>query len=287
MHLVFNRATKKTEEEKIYGAGSLDFAYNTRLGNLLSFLLLKRKFVSKLVALRYKSKGSRKMIPGFVEQYGIDLKGAKAEDFTDFNDFFTRKQEREICDDRERLIAPADSRLMVHKIEKGTVLSVKGHNYTLAQLLQDEALAEKFDGGLCMVFRLCPTDYHRYCFPDNGEAGKTKIITGAYNSVNTFFVRDDVHATNYRELTMLKTENFGDIAYMEVGAMIIGKVTSTFDCPGHFTAGQEKGYFEYGASTVIMVTMPGAVQTDEDIMKCSEEGIETLVKYGEGIGTKL
>lgn len=286
MHLVFNRATKRTEEEKIYGAGSLNFVYNTKLGNLLSFLLLKRKFISKLVSLRYRSKASCKMIPGFVKQYGIDLKGAKPEDFTSFNDFFTRKQERETEKNPERFLSPADSRLLVHKIEKDTVLSVKGQSYSLPQLLQDEKLAAEFEGGLCMVFRLCPTDYHRYCFPADGDAGKTKIIKGAYDSVNTFFVPESVHATNYREMTLLRTEKFGDVIFMEVGAMLIGKVTPTFECPGHFTAGQEKGVFEYGASTVVLVTKPGAVQTDEDIMKCSEKGLETLVKYGEGIGTK-
>ena len=286
MHPVYNRAVKETEDERIYGESSLNFAYNTKLGNALSFLLLKRKFVSRLVAKKYRSKNSAKMIPEFVEKYGIDLGEQSANDFSSFNDFFTRKQNRDIDEAPGRLIAPADSRLLVKKIDGDTVISVKGYNYTAAQLLQHEELARKFENGTCLVFRLCPTDYHRYCFPDNGTAEETKVIDGKYDSVNTFFVKDAVHTTNYRELTMLHTEHFGDIAYMEVGAMIIGKITPTFKTPGNFEKGEEKGYFEYGASTVIMLLEKDAAEIDEDILNQSEQGIETLVKYGEGIGRK-
>ena len=69
--------------------------------------------------------------------------------------------------------------------------------------------------------------------------------------------------------------------------MLIGKIVQTAECPGHFTKGQEKGYFEYGASTIVMIIEEGRVCIDRDILEQSARGIECVVKYGEAIGRKL
>ena len=48
--------------------------------------------------------------------------------------------------------------------------------------------------------------------------------------------------------------------------------------------GQEKGYFEFGGSTVVLLVKKDTVRVDTDIMENSAEGIETVVKLGEKIG---
>ena len=50
--------------------------------------------------------------------------------------------------------------------------------------------------------------------------------------------------------------------------------------------GEEKGMFEFGGSTVVLLTEPGKVQTDKDLVRNSATGAETLVKMGEKIGEK-
>lgn len=284
---VYQRSTGRMEEERIFGERALHFTNNTKLGKVLTNCILKRKFVSKLVAHHYKTRRSAKMIPEFLKKYHIDNSqlSKKPEEYQSFNAFFTRKLERPCTDHPELLISPADSRLIVHKIEKGTVFSVKGQLYTVDELLADGGQAPGW--GLCLVFRLCPTDYHRFCFPDSGTWDRVVPIKGSYHTVNTFFTSSRVHVTNYREKTILHTENFGDIAFVEVGAMLIGKIVQTAECPGHFTKGQEKGYFEYGASTIVMLLEEGRVCIDGDILAQSAKGVECVVKCGEVIGRKL
>ena len=68
---IFKRETGEIIQEQVYGAGALSFTCNNIFGKMLTGLLLKRKFVSKIVSLRYKSKASCKMIPDFMEKYGI------------------------------------------------------------------------------------------------------------------------------------------------------------------------------------------------------------------------
>ena len=181
------------------------------------------------------------------------------------------------------LVSPADSRLMVHRISEGAVFSVKGQLYTVEELLESPEEAKLYENGYCLVFRLCPTDYHRFCFPDNGKIEGCRKIKGFYRTVNTFFISPKVHTTNYREFSTLHTENFGDVAFIEVGAMLIGKIVNTF-AGTEFKLGQEKGYFEYGASTVVLLLREGAAEIDADILEQSALGRECLVKYGEKIG---
>jgi phosphatidylserine decarboxylase len=69
--------------------------------------------------------------------------------------------------------------------------------------------------------------------------------------------------------------------------MLVGKIVHT-KTGKTFTKGEEKGYFEFGGSTIVMLTKPDAVSLDEDILTESEKGIETKVSCGEkiGIGTR-
>ena len=46
---------------------------------------------------------------------------------------------------------------------------------------------------------------------------------------------------------------------MEVGAMMVGRITNHEAEPGYVTRGEEKGYFEFGGSTIILLDAKGAV----------------------------
>lgn len=148
----------------------------------------------------------------------------RIEDYNSFNDFFTRKlkkQSRPLSMKSNHLISPADGRIFAYdNIDKEQVIQVKGSSYRLGNLLDDEKLADEYKNGICIVIRLCPSDYHRFHFPDSGVAGDFKRIRGQYYSVNPISLHKmgEVYCQNKREITLFESDNFGQIIFCEVGA---------------------------------------------------------------------
>ena len=69
----------------------------------------------------------------------------------------------------------------------------------------------------------------------------------------------------------------------EVGAMMVGKIINE-KTSGKFKRGEEKGYFKFGGSTIILLV--NNVSIDKDILENTNENIETVVKMGEVIGKR-
>ena len=70
---------------------------------------------------------------------------------------------------------------------------------------------------------------------------------------------------------------------VDVGAFGVGTIVHTCSVGSH-AKGDEKGYFKFGGSTVILVLPAGKVVFDGDLVKNSSEGLETRVRFGERIG---
>lgn len=138
-----------------------------------------------------------------------------------------------------------------------------------------------------MIFRLCVDDYHRYCYIDDGVKNEDIFIKGELHTVNPIALEKyNIYKRNCREYTMLHTENFGDVVQVEVGAMLVGRIKNRHWNTHYFSKGEEKGMFEYGGSTVVLLFEKDTVEVDKDILANSAKGIETAVKYGEKIGAK-
>ncbi|MDR0890506.1 MAG: phosphatidylserine decarboxylase [Oscillospiraceae bacterium] len=287
MRTVYHRASGKLLEEAEVGAGAMRFVYETSFGRLLAKGILCRRFVSNLYAAWQKSPFSRSKVRKFIRRYDIDLRECTTQDFRNFNDFFTRKRAR--CEDftkAAQLPAIADSKLTAAEIAADTTLSVKGVPYTLGELLDNAALAQEYAGGLCLIFRLSPDDYHRYAYPDSGVQEKTRYIPGVLHSVNPVAAAQRVYRRNARCYTVLHTAHFGDVLQMEVGAMLVGKIHNhREDAGASFEKLAEKGYFAYGGSTVILLLKKNAVALDADILHYSKQDIECKVRTGEKIGS--
>jgi phosphatidylserine decarboxylase len=107
-----------------------------------------------------------------------------------FNDFFARQikeSARPIAEPENDLVvsAPADSRTTVWPtVDLATKYWIKGFGFTLGRLLDDEALAQIFEGGSLMVARLAPQDYHRWHAPVSGSVTSINDVPGAYYTVN-------------------------------------------------------------------------------------------------------
>ena len=282
---IYDRRTDTYEEIVQYGAGKLAFLYNNPLGRLLLGIAVS-PFVSNVYAWKNSRKSSAKKIPGFIKEHNIDMSDYEDREYKSFTDFFTRKiryGKRPVDMAPEALISPADSKLLVYEIEKDTTLRIKGRTYTADEILADSENAKEFAGGYALVFRLTVDDYHRFCYPDRGCLISRRLIKGKLHTVSPVSKDHKIYMENTRSVNLLKTENFGTIAYIEVGAMLIGRIVD--NGTDVFEKGQEKGYFEPGGSTVVILVKN--VEIDKDIMEQSASGIETKVRYGERIGRAL
>lgn len=290
---LYDRQSKKLVEENAFKVGGLLFLYKTVTGKLLTNLILKRRIISSAYGKVMKSKRSIKQISKFIEHYDIDVNEIKRplNSFVSFNDFFVRElkpEARPLDLTPEHLISPADSRLMVWDLTQTALLPVKGYWYKLNDLVKNEKIAKEYADGWCFIYRLAPSDYHRYGYIDNGTQDKVVKIKGILHSVNRIALAETnaVMAKNYRELTLLHTENFGTVVHIEVGALFVGKIIQSHYEAHSFKRGEEKGLFEFGGSTVIQLFKKDAVKPDADILEQSAKSIETLVKIGEKVGEK-
>lgn len=290
---VYNRKTGKVEEETIFERNVMEFLYGSALGFALTEGLLKRRFATEIYARRMHSPSSKPKIQAFIDRYGIKLEEIEGslDDFHSFNDFFIRKLKPEARPiDREpgHLISVADCRLSVYDITDRGVFPVKASSFTIEELLGSAQLSQAYRGGQCLIFRLAPVDYHRFCFVDDCETSATRVINGFYRSVHPLSLRrlKAVFTENRREYCVLKTAVFGDVIHLDVGATGVGRIVQNAPQGGRFKRGEEKGYFEFGGSTSILLFKPGAAHVDEDIRRYSLEGVETLVQYGEKIGQR-
>lgn len=278
-----------TAETPPEDTGFLRFLYQNALGRLFLRLLMAR-WVSRLAGAFLDSRLSKPMIKRFIKKNEIDLSLYEKEEYRNFNDFFTRRirpELREIDRDPDAFVAPCDGLLSAYRVEKGSVFPIKQSEYTLADLLADETLAEDFEGGLCLVFRLCVHHYHRYAFADGGKPILNKYIKGKFHTVRPIALRlHPVFKENAREVTLYESDNFGKIAQIEVGAMLVGKIENK-PMGEHFDRGEEKGRFLYGGSTVVVLLQKDRVALNEFLFDATNEGKEVPVEMGMKLGEKI
>lgn len=268
---------------------ALQFLYGTTGGRLL-LKILTAPIISKIVGAFMDTPLSVFLIKPFVQKSGINLSEYRQKNYKSFNDFFTRQirpELRPIDKNTSALISPCDSRLTAYRIGDRSVFKIKGSYYRTADLLRNDFIARRYKGGYCLIFRLCVDDYHRYCYIDNGIQTENVRIKGELHTVNPIALEKyNIYKRNSREYTVLHTENFGDVVHIEVGAMLVGRIKNHHRNVYRFRKGEEKGMFEYGGSTVVLLFEKDMIEINNNILENSARGLETVVKYGEKIGRK-
>ncbi|MDR2776576.1 MAG: archaetidylserine decarboxylase [Puniceicoccales bacterium] len=289
----FNRYTNAVEEEKIVGEPWVRWAYSTAVGKLATTLLFKRKLFSILFGKFASSSVSRREIEPFIERYNLkgDSFEKKVSDFTSFNDFFIRKLKpsaRPISPKPDTITAPVDGRHLAYVNMKNlSPFFIKGEQLSVEDLIIDEVTAKKFTDGSVLISRLAPIDYHRFHFPIACVPNKTFLIRGEYSSIHPMAMNGtlDAFLKNKKMSTLLHTENCGDVLMVEIGAMCVGSIRQTFVPKKPTLKGEEKGYFEFGGSTVILIFENGRVQFSDDILENTASGVETYVLMGDEVAT--
>lgn len=262
--------------------------YNSAIGRKILKILIKPG-VSRAAGWLLNRQCSKILIQPFIRKNHIDMSLYEEKDYKSYNDFFIRqirKKYRPIAQDRNALISPCDGKLSVYSIEEDSRFKIKNTEYTLESLLRSKKLAKKYQGGYVCVFRLTVDDYHRFCYVDNGRKSKNYRIPGVFHTVNP--AANDVcpiYKENTREFSLLKSEHFKTVLMMEVGALMVGRIVNHQE-ETYVIRGMEKGTFEFGGSTVILILQKNAVKLEEDILQNTQKGYETIVKMGEKIGEK-
>jgi len=163
-------------------------------------------------------------------------------------------------------------------------LEIKGNFYSIEKILKAPC-PEFLKGGTLLVFRLSLPDYHRYIFPARGRLLRTKKIKGRLDSVRKEAAHFKAFSENKREISLLELEGMGKILHVEVGAMLVGHIHNhrANQLPFRFAAGEEKGYFSLGGSTIVEL-LNNKIMIDEDLFENTNKGLETKLEIGERIG---
>ena len=69
---------------------------------------------------------------------------------------------------------------------------------------------------------------------------------------------------------------------MEVGALMVGRISNNRGISDCVKKGEEKGCFEFGGSTIILLLQKG-VRVKRSFIENTQLGLETLIKQGEAI----
>ena len=266
----------------------LKYCYCTRIGRPARSIMT-RPFVTALTGAYMDTRLSAKRIEGFVRRNGIDMSEYVECGYRCFNDFFTRSIKpgaRPVSFDPDVLISPCDGYMSAYRISSDSVFSIKDSYYNVEDLVGGSEIAQEYLSGTCLVLRLGVENYHRYCYIDDGFKSRNYHILGRYHPVQPIVVRKHpVFIQNTREYTVLYTKNFGIVTQIEVGACLVGRICNHHEA-GVIRRGEEKGYFCFGGSTIVLLFKEGAVNIPQEVFDATSEGKEAIVKYGEAIGRK-
>jgi phosphatidylserine decarboxylase len=293
----FNRSTQSIETEFVYGDSAIKFIYDNSIGQLFAPIIASKP-ISQMYGCYQDWSVSKSKVPPFVEKFNIDLSiyqagsvaaEKKENSYKSFNEFFIREFEanqRNFVDDENTMPAFCEARYFGHQeINNDIKIPVKGKLLNSKDLLGGSKWSQTFEGGPLLIARLCPVDYHRYHYPLAGETLDSFQIKGRYHSVNPLALKSkpEIFIVNERRASILDTEKFGKLAYIEVGAAMVGKIIQSHDETTPHSKGDEKGYFLFGGSTVILLGEKGKWTPSEDILRNTNDGVETYLHLGEEV----
>lgn len=288
----YDRKSGRIEREKVFAASFLNWSYNTRIGRRLTLLAFSRRPVSCLIGWLCRRRLSRHLIAPFVRWSQLDATHlpCKTIEFSSFRDFFIRDmkpEQRTVAGNDSVCVSPVSGKAFVlPNLKMDESVRIKRCVFNLSRLLNDNDIAQKFDGGTAVIFRLCLSDYHRIHFPVSGIPDKTTEIDGRCYAGGPYdeSSRIPFYTENVRSVTTISSDRFDDIAMVEIGAFTVASIVQTYQPGISVRRGEEKGWFEPGGSTVVLVFQKGSINIDAELLKYSNLGMETRLRCGESIG---
>jgi phosphatidylserine decarboxylase len=229
----------------------------------------------------------------FARSVGIDVGEAEHPlgAYRSVNAFFVRRLKagaRTFPEDARTLASPVDGVVGAFgTVRSGRAIQAKGRDYSVAELLGDEAAAGAMEGGIFITVYLSPRHYHRIHTPVPGAIVEARHVPGRLFPVNRPAVQgvDRLFVVNERLVVMMDTA-VGAVAVVAVGAYNVGRISAAFDAswggrdgasitnrgapppphrrydpPETAEAGAEIMAFHLG-STIVLLAGPGAAFVD-------------------------
>lgn len=215
------------------------------------------------------------LIRQFIKTYNVNMDeavGSSDNDYTSFNDFFTRSlkpESRPIDDTPGSVVSPADGTIsQLGQITQGQIFQAKGKHFSVDALLGEHSTqSKKFLNGQFATIYLSPRDYHRVHMPVTGTLEYCRHIPGKLFSVNTTTTRhiDGLFARNERLVSFFNTDR-GRCAVVMVGAMLVAGIETVWGTysPGilkqeqfsedqrTLKKGEEMGRFKFGSTVIVL-----------------------------------
>lgn len=288
----YKRNDSELYTEKVPGYKAMWFLYYNLFGKQLLFTFVARKLTQVLYGKLMDTRWSKRMIKTFIHDYNIPMEQYEksARQYKSFNDFFIRKKisiDHFQQSDTQVLCSPCDGKILVYPdLREINHFYIKDQSFSFDRLLESNDFYNDYSDGSMAIIRLCPSDYHRFHFPSGGFAEHSFKVKGKYYSVSPVALRKraGIFWENKREVTVVTKSEFSEYLYIEVGATCVGSIIQTYNPGKPIYRGQEKGYFKFGGSTVILVFKKNIIQFDEDLIRNTNEGYETEICVGEFIG---
>jgi phosphatidylserine decarboxylase len=231
-----------------------------------------------------------------------------------FNQFFYRRltsdafSERcSLCHDEHSVVSPADCHLsVIPNLSENPDFYVKGCKFDLRTFLGSgrEELAQEYADGTLLLFRLSPDDYHRFHFPFDCIPSSPVRVKGCLESVNPIAYTPSTKEgkqglyspgvqpllVNERHFMTLKSDVFGEVLCVPVGAMMIGKIHETYKPDVLANRCDEMGYFAFGGSSLVLIFKKGVICVNKNLVdECINipEYKDIFKKFTEGKGSEV
>jgi phosphatidylserine decarboxylase len=286
------RYTNVEKIEQVPSGGFMEYLYSGKpFGKLLLHQVFKRKWISAFVGRFMSSSLSKSRINKFIKTFNMSMDDymVPKDGFKSFNDFFYRKLKPNTRIIEEGVVSPADGKILAfNSINDVDEFFVKGESFSLHSFFRDEEIAKKYSEGAMAIIRLAPVDYHRYHFHVSGSVGANIKIKGAYFSVSPLALQKSlrIFCENKREYVEINNPEIGDSLICDVGATMTGSIIQTFKENTKVNKGDEKGYFAFGGSTLVLFFQKNTISFSKDLIQNTKNGFETTIRMGQRITKK-
>jgi phosphatidylserine decarboxylase len=246
----------------------------------------------RLYAAYQNTQRSARQIEPFVRKHHIDMGEFEPVEYRSFAEFFDRRFRpgvRTFPSPPGEMGAFAEARYFGwERLDAEQHFPVKGHSLSAEQILGNAQRARPFIGGPVLLVRLAPVDYHHVHYPDYGTTLDHDRLGQRLWTVNwhALLNKPDILFSNERNVNILETRNFGRLAFVEVGALSVGRIVQMHPLDAPFRRGEEKSVFRFGGSAIVVFGEPGTWRPSDDLLEHTKEGVETLVRLGEPVGLR-
>jgi len=252
-------------------------------------LVFRSKLFSQTMGYIFRSPFWRFLIRPLCRLYSISLDSYIMPEwsFQTLNDFFIRHKKSSFLSFpiETSLGSPADACVEIFRdISVTDQYCIKGYKAKLVDIFWPD-IAD-FEGGDVCFCRLRFSDYHRFHFIDSGEIISSIDRDGPLYSVDQSVLDTGLWVHNKSHLMRLRTNNFGEILWLEVGATNVGSITNHKKIGDDFSRGEEKWYFELGWSAILLVFQKKRIQWSSHLLEKTLQKEELEVTVGTILGQR-